>query len=319
MKGDRPIAGMARPAQRMREALPRNETPIVPPDTSGGRALVAVVAIMTFLACLTAGAVLLIRASASDWQSEVSREVTIQVRPSPGRLLDEEVQKAVDAARAFPGIAEVRPFSRDESARLLEPWLGSGLTLEDLPIPRVIVVRLAAGQEADLNGLRRVLSDRVPGATLDDHRGWIERMRAMTSAAVIGGAFVLALVLAATVLSVTFATRGAIAANMPVIEVLHLIGARDSFIAGQFQGHFLRLGLKGGALGGGSAILVFLTASFLSGWIAPGPGSDQAAPLFGSFSLGLSGYLILLLQVFVAAAVTAAASRHTVYRMLEAV
>ena len=40
------------------------------------------------------------------------------------------------------------------------------------------------------------------------------------------------------------------AANRPVIEVLHFIGARDRYIAGQFQRHFLWLGLKGGAIGG---------------------------------------------------------------------
>ena len=56
----------------------------------------------------------------------------------------------------------------------------------------------------------------------------------------------LGLVIAATVLSVTFATRGAMATNRSIIEVLHLIGAKHGFIAGQFQRHFLALGLKGG-------------------------------------------------------------------------
>jgi cell division transport system permease protein len=222
----------------------------------------------------------------------------------------------VDAARGFPGIAEVRPFSRDESARLLEPWLGSGLSLEDLPVPRVIVLRLAPGRGPDLGGLRKILSERVPGATLDDHRGWIDRMRAMTGTVVIGGIFVLVLVLAATMLSVAFATRGAMATNMPVIEVLHLIGARDSFIAGQFQTHFLKLGLKGGALGGGLAVVLVFVAGLLNRWL---PGGDQTALLFGSSSIGPGGYLVLLLQIALVAGVTAAASRHTVYRTLETV
>ena len=138
----RPI-DMTAPA-RPRGPLPRNDAPIVPPDSVGGRALVAVVAIMTFLASLTTGAVLLVRASAGEWQSEVSREVTIQVRPVSGRVLEEEVQKAVELARSVPGISEVRPFSRQESARLLEPWLGSGIALEDLPVPRVIVLKLSS-------------------------------------------------------------------------------------------------------------------------------------------------------------------------------
>ena len=87
----------------------------------------------------------------------------------------------------------------------------------------------------------------MPGATLDDHRGWIDRMRAMAGAAVAIGIGVLLLMFAATVLSVTFATRGAMATNKNVIEVLHFVGAKNGFIAGNFQRHFLLLGLQGGA------------------------------------------------------------------------
>jgi cell division transport system permease protein len=299
--------------------LPRNETPIVPQDSIGGRALVAVVAIMTFLASLTTGAVLLVRASANDWQSEVAREITVQVRPISGRDLDEEVKKAADIVRAAPGVSGVRPYTREESARLLEPWLGSGLVLEDLPIPRVIVVKLNGEAAVDFSALRRDLSAKVPGATLDDHRGWIDRMRAMAGSAVIGGIVVLALVLVATMLSVTFATRGAMATNRPIIEVLHFIGARDGFIAGQFQRHFLVLGLKGGLLGGGIAIALFLLAGLIFRWIVGGAEAEQAALLFGTFSIGWPGYLLLGLQILLIAAVTAAASRHTVYRTLESV
>src|SRR5712671_6270233 len=114
--------------------FPRLETPIVPRNSVAGRALIAVVAIMTFLASLTTGAVMLVLASAAEWQSDVSREMTIQVRPAPGRDLDAEVAKAVEIARAAPGITDVRPYTAAESARLLEPWLGTGLTLDALPV-----------------------------------------------------------------------------------------------------------------------------------------------------------------------------------------
>src|ERR1700745_4292121 len=85
------------------ESLPRFETPIVPQATIAGRALVAVVAIMTFLASLTTGAVMLVRAAASEWQAEVAREVTIQIRPVQGRDLEAEASRATEIARAYPG------------------------------------------------------------------------------------------------------------------------------------------------------------------------------------------------------------------------
>jgi len=300
-------------------ALPRFETPLVPRNSISGRALVAVVAIMTFLASLTTGAVMLIAAAASEWQSDVAREVTIQVIPAPGRDVDATVGKAAAVARAFPGIGDVRPYSKEESSKLLEPWLGAGLSLDELPVPRLIVVKIGGGAAPDIPQLRRLLAEQVPGATLDDHRGWIDRMRTMAGTAVAAGIGVLLLMIAATMLSVAFATRGAMATNKQVIGVLHFVGAKDGFIAGLFQRHFLLLGLEGGGIGGGAAIVLFAIAGMISRWFASSAGGEQTAALFGSFSIGLAGYIAVLAQVVLIAVVTAVTSRHTVNRTLETI
>jgi cell division transport system permease protein len=294
----------------------RVQTPIVPRATISGRALVAVVAIMTFLASLTTGAVMLVRSAVNEWQSDLAREVTIQIRPIVGRDVEADTAKAADIARAAPGIAEVQTYSKAEAARLLEPWLGT-LQLDDLPVPRIIVVRIASGAKPDLAQLRATLAAQVAPASLDDHRGFVDRMRAMSRVALAIGIGVLALVLVATVLSVTFATRAAMATNRPVIEVLHLIGAKDNFIAGHFQRHFLRLGLTGGLIGGGSAVVLFVLASFASGWFSSRAEGDQFRALFGGFSIGALGYLAVLVQIGLIAGVTAATSRWTVTRTIE--
>jgi cell division transport system permease protein len=297
--------------------LPRFDTALVPRNSISGRALIAVVAIMTFLVSLTTGAVILVSGAASEWQADVAREVTIQVMPAPGRDLDATVEKAASAARAFPGIAAVRAYSKEESAKLLEPWLGSGLSLDQLPVPRLIVVKTAPDATPDLSQLRKILSEQAPGAFLDDHRGWIDRMRTMAGTAVAAGVGILILMIAATVLSVTFATRGAMATNKTVIEVLHFVGAKNGFIAGHFQRHFLLLGLQGGGIGGGAAIALFALAGGIGQWFAGTAGGDQAADMFGSFSIGIGGYLAVLGQVVLIAAVTAMTSRRTVNRTLE--
>ena len=297
--------------------LPRFDTPLVPRNSISGRALVAVVAIMTFLASLTTGAVILVSGAASEWQADVAREVTIQVIPAPGRNIDAVVDNAAAIARALPGIAEVRPYSKDESAKLLEPWLGSGLSLDQLPVPRLIVVKTSSDPAPDLSQLRKQLAERAPGATLDDHRGWINRMRAMAGTAVAAGIGILILMIAATVLSVTFATRGAMATNKTVIEVLHFVGAKNGFIAGHFQRHFLLLGLQGGSIGGGAAIVLFALAGAVSRWFSGTAGGDQTSAMFGSFSIGMAGYIAMLCQVALIAAVTAMTSRQTVNRTLE--
>ncbi|WP_050385670.1 cell division protein FtsX [Bradyrhizobium pachyrhizi] len=298
-------------------ATARNMSPIVPRASISGRALVAVVAIMTFLASLTTGTVLLVSASAAEWQSEVSSEITIQVRPSPGRDLDRDAQAAVEAMRAQPGILEVRPFSKEESAKLLEPWLGSGLSIDELPVPRVIVARVQPGTTLDLAGLRARVTQAAPTASVDDHRAWIERMRSMTGATMFAGVGILILVIIATIISVSFATRGAMAANRPIVEVLHFVGAGDSFIANRFLRHFLRLGLQGGLIGGGAAMLAFGFSESIANWFSGTPVGDQFAALLGTFSLRPSGYLVLAMQAVLIAAITAWASRRTLFATLD--
>jgi cell division transport system permease protein len=301
------------------DRAPRGAGSIVPSSSIAGRSLAAVVAIMTFLAALTTGAAMLVVSTANDWQADVGREVTVQVRPAAGRDIEADVSKAVAAARAAAGIADVRAYSKEESEKLVEPWLGAGLHLDDLPIPRLIVIKLAPGVTPNFAALRQALANQVPTASLDDHRGWMERMRAMAGTAVVCGLAVLGLVVAVTMLSVTFATRGAMATNRPIVEVLHYVGATDRFVASQFQHHFLLLGLKGGAIGGGAAIILFGCAEAARAWLAGTPSGDEAAALFGSLSIGVKGYVAIVIQIVVMAVVTALVSRYTVNRTLETI
>jgi len=303
-----------RPARVGRET--RGDTHIVPRDSIAANALAAVVAIMTFLAAVTSGGVAMVIGSANEWQAEVAREMTIQIRPTPGHDIDADIGRAQALALAAPGVIEARPYSREESDRLLEPWLGSGLSLDDLPVPRMIAVRIARGAIVDTAALRQSLARDVAGASLDDHRSGINRMRGVAKAAIAGGMGVFALVLAATVLSVTFATRGAMASNRPIVEVLHFVGAKQAYIATQFQRHFLWLGLKGGALGGVAAVVFLILAERVSDLFIGSAGAADAAATFGRFSLGFTGYLVVAAEVGLIAGVTALTSRQVVIHTL---
>ena len=312
--GLRKRLGLVRRETTQREHA-RGETTIVPKDSIAGNALTAVVAIMMFLAAVTSGGVAMVIGAASEWQSDISREMTIQIRPTSGNDIDAQVLKAESLARATPGVVEVRTYSKAQSDRLLEPWLG-GLSLDELPVPRMIAVRVGPRARLDVSALRQTLTAQVPGASLDDHRGWIDRMRRMAAAAVAGGIGIFSLVLAATVLSVAFATRGAMASNRPIVEVLHFVGAKEAYIAGQFQRHFLALGLKGGAIGGIAAMAFLALAGPVSDMFVGSAGEAQATALFGAFSIGTAGYVMIGLEVILIAAITAIASRLVVIHTL---
>src|SRR5690606_38830125 len=153
----------------------RGPSQIVPQQSVAGRSMVIVVAIMSFLACITVGAVALVGDASRSWQNDIAREVTIQVRPLEEVDSDAEAAKALAFARATPGVASARLLDEAENARLLEPWLGTGLDMDELPLPRLIVVQLADPEGADLAGLGEKLRAEVRGATLDDHRAWTDR------------------------------------------------------------------------------------------------------------------------------------------------
>jgi cell division transport system permease protein len=294
----------------------RKTSQLVPENTVAGNALTIVVAIMCFLACLTLGAVTLVRDASSDWQADILREITIQVRPIEGIDTGVEAAKAATVARLFRGVASAEVVSSEESAALLEPWLGTGLDLDELPIPRLVVVRLGDPSVVDLDALASRLTAQVRGATLDDHRGWTSRLQTMARVTVFVGVAILSLVFIATVLSVVFATRGAMAGNRDVVSVLHFVGAEDGFIAREFQRHFLVLGLKGGLAGAAAAAFLFAILSFV---LAPSMGpaeADQVSALFGRFAVGPVGYFGALAVAFGIALMTAVTSRLTVYRYL---
>ena len=292
-------------------------TPIVPRATVAGRALVAVVAIMTFLASLTVGTVMAVRGTAHTWRSDVSREVTIQIRAGDAAAVDAQVQMASDIASQTPGVAGTHVLTGEETSRLLEPWLGTGLDLSDLPVPRIIVLRLDPDKPPELARLRRTLTDRIPTATLDDHRAWARRLSAMAEGVMIAGIALLALVTTATVLSVVFATRAAVATNRTVVEVLHFVGARDGFIAAQFQRHFLKIGAEGGLIGGGAACALFIGITTLP---SLGFAGDPENPsILTWLHPGWLGFAGIVAAVLVVACVTALTSRLTVYRTLRSI
>jgi cell division transport system permease protein len=294
------------------QAQHRKTAPIVPEHNVAGRALVLVIAIMTFLSCLTLGAVTLVRNSAALWESQIAREATIQVKPAEGLDMEAALEKAARIAAGFSGVTSVRIVDRAATARLLEPWLGSGLDIDELPVPRLVIVTIDESSPPDFAQMRATLAPEIPSASLDDHRTWVDRLVAMARTTVAIGMAVLALMLSATVLSVVFATRGAMAGNGHIIEVLHFVGAEAGFIAAEFRRHFLVTGLKGAAAGGFAAIAVFVVFSWWSAMNLATPQADQATALFGHFTIGPAGHAGVAFIVGIVAALTAATSHLTV-------
>jgi cell division transport system permease protein len=294
----------------------RPMAPIVPAANIAGRSLMIVIAIMSFLACLTLGAVILVQDTANSWQSEISREITIQLKPQDGIDMDESLAKAREIALGFDGASDATIVDREATARLLEPWLGEGLDIDELPVPRLVVVTIDEDSPPDFTAMRAALNEALPNAFLDDHRTWVHRLVKMANTTVLIGIAILALVFTATVLTVVFATRGALSGNRHIVEVLHFVGAEAGFVASHFQRHFFLIALKGALAGGFAAAVLFVAASFWASSNIATPESDQTSALFGGFSVGAGGYIGIFAIVVIIAFLTALTTRITVMRTI---
>ncbi len=230
----------------------RSDLPLARDES--GRHMPLIIALMVYLAALALAGALSVNSAVSRWNRDLTGTLTVQVPPAEdssaaGRALEaERLDTVVRLLRATPGVARVAPLDRSQAAALIEPWLGAE-ALEDLPLPRLIDVTLAPGREVDLAFLAKRLEAAVPGTTVDDHRKWVKDLLDLARTVEVVVAAILLLIGGATGLVIVFATRSSLAIHSKVIEVLHLIGAQDKYIARQFQHHAMSLALRGGLLG----------------------------------------------------------------------
>ncbi|MBX2806357.1 MAG: ABC transporter permease [Hyphomicrobiales bacterium] len=295
------------------------KAPIVPPGSVTGRALIWVIAIMGFLFSLTAGAVYMIDDSRRAWLSDVSSEITVEVKPEGTRQeVDNLARQITDFLTGQNSVRDVQLLTEEQSAELIEPWLGQISAIAELPIPRLIAVQLDVNDPPDITSLRAVLRNKFPTAALDDHRAWQQQIRRVTGSLALAGIAVMLLMAAATVGIIVSAARSAIASNKEIVEVLNFVGAEEKFIARQFELHFLKVGIKAGVVGAVGAGLVFFTLPIITDILSGAATDTEIRRLIGTGRMDMFGYFSLLLVVVIIAAICSLTSRYGVRRILNA-
>jgi cell division transport system permease protein len=232
-----------------------------------GRLLPWIIALMIFLAVLaTTGALVLLR-SVGALTGGLTGTMTVHL--PTGGMTDAEaakrVARAANVLRRQPTVARVRVLDRAQVAQLVTPWLGKDT--RGLPLPRLLDVSLKRGASVNLGEMRQQLRTIVPGASVIDHQRFVRGIFDLSQWVFIVGLLVALVVLVACALTIVFATRTSLRIHHDVTEVLHLIGARDAYVAKQFERHTFRQGLIGG-LAGTLAAAALLAAL---GSLADGP------------------------------------------------
>ncbi len=269
-------------------------------EAGGERWLMVVVAVLCFLASITAVGALAADRAAHGWARQLRAEATVQVRPRVDETGPTAAARAAETLAGVKGVADAEAMDRKTAEALLRPWVGEA-ALPDLPLPYLVTVRLDPNNPASAPTLSRALAEAGLDASVDDHslwRGEVERSAGVITA-LAGAAFLL--IAAATAAVIAYATRAGMAAQASVIETLSLNGASDGYVADLFQRRFGGLAAQAGAVGAGVAGLLLALLRLIGGE----GGLTPALPL------AFSDLLILIACPLLAFGVALLAARFT--------
>jgi cell division transport system permease protein len=236
-----------------RFATARRELPLGRDQSA--RFLPWIVALMVYIAGLGGVGLIVVDDTLRASEQALATSLTLQV---PAETSKARLETVLALVRQTSGILSVHLLEPAETARLLEPWLGSAVPLDELPVPRLIDLRRDPKGRIDVAALRQQLAAVVPDARLDDHLPWLDGMRAAARRieGLLAAGIAVALLLVAA--SSVFAVRTALMADRSAAKLLHVLGAADSAIGRGFAIRSLRLGLVGGVIGAVAALLTIV-------------------------------------------------------------
>jgi cell division transport system permease protein len=283
--------------------------PLLPREAAQDLLLMFVTAVLCFFACLSVIAALGSDRAARGWAGQLTGSATVLVRPSGDETPDSAAERAAEVLSnrtIVKGVGEVSVLEKEKAQALVQPWLGPGAKLADLPLPRLVSVELDPKAPASAATLEHALKAAGVDATVDDHTTWIRDIVASGRIARLAAAAAAGLIALAAGAVIAVATHAGLASRAEIVEVLHISGAEDGFIIALFQNRLAELagvaGLIGAAAAAGAAAL----------WRLVG-GAQGLTP---ALPVAWGDLLAVLPCPLIAAVVAALAARVTAKRLI---
>ena len=274
---------------------------------ASGRFLPWIIALMVYLAAMGGVGLIWLGDTLSNWDAALSSTLTLQI---PSDASPARIEMALGALRQTKGVVSARLLEPAETAHLLEPWLGSSVPIDSLPLPRLVDVRIDPRVTIDYGAVRQQLDSIIPDSQFDNNRAWLGGMRSF-ALRVEGVITTIVIVVTALIVGIiVFTARIGLAIHRAVIELLHLMGAHDGYIARQFQIHALGLGLRGGMIGGIAAAATVVVLG------PAGHALDLPVPIAAYSIFDWRMWLLLIVAALAAGGVAMVTARITVLRQL---
>jgi len=312
-----PLADLVRKLRTWHRHRRLTDAPVLPRDDSDSRSLIIVLAVMCYLASLSAAALIAIDGATDRWTLGLTSTVTLRLKPAfavaDRDQFDQQQDEVMALLRGTPGVRSVRPIETDEATRLLTPWLGEDAFAQGLPIPQLMDIEIDPIKPPNMDRLEREIREIAPSARIEDHSKWNDRILAFAGLIQTVTLLLLMIIVITTIIIVTFATHSWLVAKQEIVEALHLIGAHDIFIAKEFQRKFFYLGLQASVWG--------LVAAFVTIWLMAIASARisvlSTISLLPPINLDLLALLPLLIVPVAMAILTTVTARMTVLRIIE--
>lgn len=236
------------------------------PQSRLGGPIPWVIAILIALVVIAAAGGLSLRNLAENARADLAGAVTVQIVEAEAEARAAQAEVAGEALGLHPLVTSVRIVPEAELAELLEPWLGSAASSEDVPIPALIDVELTRRADREelvqiQTALDRALEPLGGSARVDAQSQWLRPVYDALAALQYLALALIVLVGFATAAAVGLAARSAFANHRETVEIVHLLGGTDAQVTRMFQRSVLRDAAFGGVVG----LLLGLAAVWLLG------------------------------------------------------
>lgn len=273
-----------------------------------------ITAFMVFLACITLYAFLSLNTFLKNWDNEISNSAVIQIIPDLSKEkitedLNNKTEKAKTILEKNKNISNIKLLNTQEMEKLLSPWIGENINYDEINIPKIIEITFNTKIEKEfiIKQIETELKEINGDFEIETYKSWTKNMYRMINAFKILSTVIILFITIAIIATVIYATKTNLKIHKPYIEILHLIGAKDSFIANKFALHTLGLSIFGSILG---LIIAIPTTAGISKL------ANSVSIIQNNNSINLKDYMIISLIPVITSLISVITAKITVYKTL---
>ena len=269
-----------------------------------------------FLFAVTLAGVLSINSMLNAWNNSILGSLTIQIMPvnnaNQEKAREETLlqqDKVLEFLKTLPEVEKARALNDNQLQQLLQPWLGDGIDISSLPTPRILDIKIKPGAKIDFPALAERLAEVSPLASLDNHKLWLDKLIRFADGLKMLALSILVLVIAITSAAIFYTTQTNLGLHRNIIEILHIMGAKDTYVAQQYAKRDAMLGFIGGIFG---LVLAIPTIFMIAGLAEQIEGG-----IISEARLSWESWLMILLLPFFSSVTAMITAYYTVKRTLE--